>query len=128
LQSIIRSVKPGGELVIVEDLYTGRAHGAIADKVARDWGLSRLYAASDYTEALEGFEYCTVDLSDGVERAGKIALALQSAALSLLLPLTGPRTGAVLRAFRGGLHLQRLYSENATVYAAIFCSVEQRAR
>jgi hypothetical protein len=46
---------------------------------------------------------------------------VRSLALTLLLSLVGAERGRALRAFRGGLRLEALYSEGAMTYKALFC-------
>lgn len=119
LGALCGSLRERGELVIVEDLYAGGGSRAVADRLAADWGLSMLYTEADFVARL-GAEQCRiVDLTACVPLASQAALLVRLALLAPLLMLVRGRRGTALRAFRGGLNLQRLYADRAMTYKAI---------
>jgi SAM-dependent methyltransferase len=120
LRSLLGSLKHPGTLVIVEDLYADHAGTTVAEKLMTDWGLTRLYTEADYL-AILGPARCQVeDLTDNVQRPGRLAIRLRLACIELLLPFAAPRNATALRAFRGGLRLQTLYADGTMAYKAIF--------
>jgi SAM-dependent methyltransferase len=118
LQGLREALAPGGRLVVVEDVYDGDPSTLSAQRVISDWLLTTLYRLSDYTVDMSPCRL--VDLSAGVQPSGRLALATKLAALGLALPWAGPTRGAALRAFRGGLHLERLYAAGIMRYVAMF--------
>lgn len=119
LRSMLRSLKRGGELLIVEDLFTDGRHNAFARRLADSWGLAKLYAESDYLAVLGAANCAVTDLSRAVRRKRKLALAARLMAVRLAVPFAGRGTSRALRAFRGGLYLQHLYADAAVAYKAI---------
>jgi SAM-dependent methyltransferase len=121
-RSMLASLRPGGQLVIVDDCYDGRRRAAVERELTSDWELARLYTEHDFRAALGAAARCrVVDLSDNVKRNGKVGIALRSLGLALLRPFVGASSGDALRAFRGGLRLEALYADGAMAYKAFFC-------
>ncbi len=120
LRSLGTALVPGGKLIVVEDLVRGDGRCASARALARDWGLEALRTEADYIDAL-GAASCTVlDLTAGVRRGGPFSIATRLAVLHAALAFTpSARSRAVLRAFRGGLHLERLYASGAMTYKCV---------
>ncbi len=123
LRSLLASLKPGGHIVIVEDLYDGRSLGRAERALCSDWQLDRLYAERDFLAVLEAAGRCRVfDLTDSVRYSARWRNALRFASLELLHPFVSARTATALRAFRGGLRLEALYRKRAMAYKALFCA------
>jgi len=122
MRGLRKALAPGGRLVIVEDLFDGDEASASARCVASDWMLSGLYSEADYREAWGSEPNRVVDLTSGVQYGRQAALALRLAALNLTLPLQGRSRATALRAYRGGVHLERLYAAGAMRYVAMFWS------
>lgn len=120
LREMRAALVPGGRLAIVEDLFTGDPTHPSARRVVSDWLLPRLLGADDYLCVLGPERSDVVDLTAGVAHGGRVRLALQLSAVNLALALSTGQRAAALRAFRGGLHLERLYAVGAMRYAAIF--------
>ena len=128
LRSLADSIRRGGQLVIVEDFPTGRLSGPAAERLQRDWGLARLYTENDYL-AILGAQNCRCeDLTDRVRRRGRFVLGLKLALLAAWMPVTSRGRATALRAFRGGLHLERLYADRQMRYKALFCRFGEPAR
>jgi SAM-dependent methyltransferase len=127
LESVRRSLKPGGRLVIVEDLFCGEPRELAARELARDWGLERLHCEGDYIAAL-GAEHCAViDLSDRVPRKRLSAARIKRALLELWLLVAPAAHAGALRAFRGGFWLETLYARGQMTYKAIFFQLDRAA-
>jgi len=120
LQSILESMAPGGRGVIVEDLLVGDPKLADARRVAEDWLLSRLYTEADYTDVLGGRLGPVVDLTPAVRWRGRLTLAAELTAARTVSLWPTKKHAAAMRAFRGGLHLERLYATGAMRYKALF--------
>lgn len=119
LGALCGSLRERGQLVIVEDLYAGGGSRAAADRLAADWGLRMLYTEADFVARLGAAQSRIVDLTACVPRASHAALLVRLAMLASVLVFVGGRRGTALRAFRGGLNLQRLYADRAMTYKAI---------
>lgn len=120
LCALHEALVPGGRLVVVEDVFDGDPSCASARRVVDDWLLTTLYREADYAAVLSPPTCRLVDLTSGVRPSGRLALAGKLTALSLALPWLGPSRAAALRAFRGGLHLERLYAMGMMRYVAMF--------
>lgn len=122
LRGLHGALAPGGRLVVVEDVFDGDPSCASARCVVADWLLTTLYGEADYAAALSPASHRAVDLSAGVHPSGRLALAGKVSALNLALPWQRPSRAAAFRAFRGGLHLERLYAMGMMRYVAMFWS------
>jgi SAM-dependent methyltransferase len=122
LRAILDSMVPGGRAVLVEDVFVGDPARSDARRVVGDWLLARLYTEADYVMGLGGGGCRVVDLTPAVRRRGRVLLAAQRGALNAVWVWPGATRGAALRAFRGGLHLERLYAAGAMRYKAFFFS------
>ena len=119
IQSLIRGLKPGGRVVIIEDLFSGPEQHPSARQMAEDWVLTRNFSESDYVDALGSGRTVITDLTSCVKNSGRIAIKaglLAVQALSIVVPRKHSRA---LAAFRGGLHLQRLYADGLMHYKSI---------
>jgi SAM-dependent methyltransferase len=119
LHTLRNSVRKGGQLVIVEDLYMGAETGAFVDQIVADWSLRRLYTEADFLAHLGGAQCRIVDLTGCVPPASRSGVVVRRAALALALPFATRHAATALRAFRGGLNLQRLYADGAMTYKGI---------
>jgi SAM-dependent methyltransferase len=119
LHALRQSLRIGGQLVIVEDLYTGAGTHVAARKVVADWSLRRLYTESDYLAWLGADDCLIFDLTDCAPTASPTALGVWLGVLALVTPFATRKLTPALHAFRGGLNLQRLYVDGAMKYKAI---------
>ena len=119
IQSIVRALKPGGRMVIVEDLFCGPEQHPSAIQMADDWALARNLRESDFVNALGAGRIVITDLTSYAKVSGNIATTASLLAVQALL-IIGPRKHAqAVQAFRGGIHLQRLYAEQFMHYKSI---------
>jgi SAM-dependent methyltransferase len=122
LQAARTRLGPSGALVWVEDLRTDELPGDDDDlqQLARCWSSPPLRTRGQARASLAAAGlHCVheVDLTDRVPRRspnGNRWCARLLAALGAIAPSSTPR--AVLRAFRGGLALERLYARAACRY------------
>lgn len=120
VRSMLGSLTRDGLLVIVDDCYDGYGRVAIEQQLMTDWELARVYTERDFLEPLGAAQRSVVDLSDGVRRKGRWAIALRLLGVELSRPFVGSSVDRALRAFRGGLRLEQLYARGAMTYKAIF--------
>jgi SAM-dependent methyltransferase len=120
VRSLLAALSPNGELVIVDDCYGGGAPPALERQLAADWELARLYTESDFVAPLAEVRYRVVDLSEGVRRTGRLAIAVRRLSLELVRPFVAEPADRALRAFRGGLRLEQLYADGVMSYKVIF--------
>lgn len=119
LDSAMRALRPGGRLIVVEDLYSGADDSAIAHQVASNWGLQRLYTEDDY-HAIPGCSRVqVVDLSALVNCESLVSRRSKLFGLQLLRMLTAERKRIALSAFIGGLFLQELYVQKLMTYKVL---------
>jgi SAM-dependent methyltransferase len=121
LQVILDSMVRGGRAVLVDDVFVGGPARADARRVVGDWLLTRLYTEEDYVVGLGGQRCRVVDLTRAVRRRHSLVVSAQLSALNAAMVWPGARATA-LRAFRGGLHMERLYAAGAMRYKAFFVS------
>jgi len=119
IQSLVRALKPGGRMVIVEDLFCGPKQHPSARQMVKDWVLTRSYSEADYVDALSSGRTVITDLSSRVKIPNRIAIKAALLAVQALLIIGPHKHSLAFRAFRGGLHLQRLYARGLMHYKAI---------
>lgn len=120
VRALRAALAAGGRLAVVEDVFDGDQDCARARRVASDWLLPRLYTERDYRALLGAVR--VVDLTPAVRRRSRVALAARAAALGSVLPWLPPARAAAWRAFRGGLHLEKLYAAGLVRYLAFVTS------
>jgi cyclopropane fatty-acyl-phospholipid synthase-like methyltransferase len=120
LQAVYRALVPGGRLAIVEDVFNGDPGCSTARALACDWLLTRLYDEADYACALPQATWRVVDVTAGVRFGGRLMRTLRAAALRGGLSWAGPSRAVALRAFRGGLQLEKLYAAGMMRYVGMF--------
>jgi cyclopropane fatty-acyl-phospholipid synthase-like methyltransferase len=121
LQNLSRALRPGGKLVLAEDIPLAGAEGdSDLEKIRKYWGLARVPTEDTYRAAIEANGLRVLhdtDYSEGFRTSAPEKLAkLETRYLRLydLIPLEGPRF--VLAAFLGGLALERLYQKRLVKY------------
>jgi SAM-dependent methyltransferase len=114
LRHTLLALRPGGRLLWLEDLLTKDApRDTDVQALARAWRSPplRTVAVSHAALAAAGFQLVhDIDLTAQVAPAGSAALRRRAIGLALLRALPVPRLCAVVDAFAGGVHLERLYS------------------
>ena len=117
--SLVRALKPKGRLVVIEDLYIGPEDHPSAVQVAADWLLLRNYREADYIDELHSGPTRVTDLTGRVRIPGHASLSATMLAINAWLAIAPRNRSAAMRAFRGGLHLQRLYAGGLMHYKSI---------
>jgi SAM-dependent methyltransferase len=118
------ALRPGGKLVLVEDVPRDEAAGDPALETVRErWALGAVPTESTYARALAGNGLRMLhdeDLTDFVQARPAAALAAAERRYRrahALLPLAGPRQ--VLAAYLGGIAFERLYRRGLLRYRLI---------
>lgn len=119
LRSLVRALAPGGRMVIVEDLYTGGINHPSARQMAKDWLLAKNYREADYLDCLAAGKVRSFDLTKRVKVPGRLSSAAALLAVQAYLKAGSRKHRKALQAFRGGLHLQRLFAGGLMRYKAI---------
>ena len=121
LQNLTSALRPGGKLVLAEDIPLERAEGdSDLEKIRKYWGLGRVPHEDSYRAAIEANGLRLIhdtDYSEGFRTSPPEKLAkLETRYLRLydLIPVEGARF--VLAAFLGGLALERLYQKRLVRY------------
>jgi len=121
IRGLSKALKPGGKLVVAEDIPLPEAEGdSDLEKIRKYWGLARVPTEDSYSAAIEANGLRVLqdtDYSAGFRTASPEKLAkLETRYLRLynLIPMDGPRF--VLAAFLGGLALERLYQKRLVRY------------
>ena len=121
IRSLSRALRPGGKLVVAEDIPLPGAEGdPDLKKIQKYWGLARIPTEDTYHAAIDANGLSVrhdTDYSEGFRTASPEKLAkLETRYLRLydLIPMDGPRF--VLAAFLGGLALERLYQKRLVRY------------
>jgi len=110
---------PGGQLIILEDLYQHQELDKDGQQLLQDYKLVDLYRLSDYYKVLSE-EHCKiVDLSEYV--LPKINWRIESKMFfaRFMSTITGKKETNIFSILRGGYHLDRLYYKKAMQYASI---------
>jgi SAM-dependent methyltransferase len=121
LQNLLKALRPGGKLVLAEDIPLPEAEGdSDLEKMRQHWGLARIPNEDSYRVAIEANGLRVLhdtDYSEGFLTSSPDKLAkLEARYVRLydLIPMEGPRF--VLAAFLGGLALERLYQKRLVRY------------
>jgi len=120
LETMAAALRQGGQLVIVEDCYSGAHDNTDAAELIANWGLARLFSEADYIAGSNATATRVVDLDRYVRTAGPLTRARRRIASGLrrfLGRVVDPRVAA---AFAGGAYLDRLYDAGHMHYKAIF--------
>jgi SAM-dependent methyltransferase len=117
LRTLRAALKHGGRLLIVDDVFHGDRTSRSARHITADWSLTKLYSENDYLAALGGTCQVT-DLTARVRWSRKVILAAKLGVVNVALFWRQPARSLALRAFRSGLHLERLYARREMSYTA----------
>jgi cyclopropane fatty-acyl-phospholipid synthase-like methyltransferase len=122
--NLVSALRPGGRLVMVEDVPRDEAVGDADLEIVRErWALGAVPTSSTYREALAGNRLRVLhdeDLSAGFQTRAPAELRAAEARYRrahALLPLAGARF--VLAAYLGGVALERLYQRDLVCYRLI---------
>jgi hypothetical protein len=90
-----------------------------ATQMAKDWRLAQIFREADYLDSLTTGKVRTFDLTKRVKVTGHASLAASMLGVQTFLKVGPRKYTEALRAFRGGLHLQRLFAGGLMRYKAI---------
>lgn len=116
LKGLTNSLKPGGNLVIIEDVFCGEP-SSLTSKLQCDWHLHKLYTEQDFRNGLAGHQIAIQDLTDWMPRKPAWLTQFKLCFLDLTLIVSARHVG--LQAFRGGFCLDRLYQQKGMRYCAL---------
>lgn len=130
LSSMVRSLKPRGQIVIVDDFCTRDEgpRGGNGRQLANDWHLAGLFTESEHLDILGAANCALCDLTDRVRKEGRLALAIRLALFDFLGLFARGKSAIALRAFRGGFRLAKMYADGEMAYKAIVFRQGDRAR
>lgn len=117
LQHLTARLADGGELVVVEDIFSGTEQGTAVECLKNAWHLTELHRLEHYTAALGDLEQ--YDLTSAMRRRWPFLNRCRSAALGALGALLPGEPGRVAGIFRGGAALDRLYDRGQMSYLAL---------
>lgn len=116
MNSLIRALKPGGRLLLVEDL-ANESSSRLAKTLCQDWHLTRLYSEQDYIDSCVPLKVKCIDLTGMLPIKSGVLTQLKLMAFNLAFKVSA---GAKqYKAFRGGFCLERLYQQRKMRYCAL---------
>jgi len=125
LHNLKGALTPGGQLIILEDLYQHQDLNSDGQQLLKDYKLVDLYRFSDYYKVL-GKENCElIDLSNYVLPKIKWRIESKMIFAQIMNWFSGNKPTNIFSILRGGYHLDRLYYKKAMRYAAIIYTKPQ---
>ncbi len=115
LPILVSKLSSSGVLIIIEDFYTGPPKYHLAEAYNKDWNLKSAYRYDDYTSLLHPTKI--IDLTPKMPKKNSLALVLRQFWLNTLSLFN--RSNKLYKIFRGGIYLDRLYSENKMEYGCL---------
>ena len=118
LESIIKSLKPGGDLYIIEDVLVKRSNSRAEKKLKEDWVLSELYTEEEYTESSEEMEWSVVDMTSMMRKPSKAEVALKILGTELKTKVDSifNKNESAASIFRGGFYQEWMYTKGLLRY------------
>jgi len=116
LQVLKNALKPGGQLIIVEDFYHLKKLNSHAKNYINDWLLTDAFRATDYLKVLD---YQSIEWQDMTSyMTSKKAFPLYGKLLMLTLGSwwKGKTLLNIYQIFRGGIYLDLLYAKGVMSY------------
>lgn len=118
LESIIKSLKPGGDLYIIEDILVKPSDSLAEKKLKSDWVLSKLYTEREYTESSDEMEWTVFDMTSMMRKPTKAEVAVKifgTEIKTMIDNLLNYRDSAA-SIFRGGFYQEWMYLNGALSY------------
>ncbi|MEM1437721.1 MAG: class I SAM-dependent methyltransferase [Pseudomonadota bacterium] len=115
ISTLLAALRPGGRLIIVDDVLTGRPDGTMLQRLQAAWALTRVYSEADFTPPIAATAPHILDLTPHVRARGGAALWLRRQALKAARRLR-PGKHDVFEIFQAGLDLEMLYRQRFMRY------------
>ena len=118
LESIIKSLKSGGELYIIEDILVESKNSLAEKKLMNDWVLSKLYTEAEYTESSDEMEWTVFDMTSMMRKPSKAEVAVKIFGTEIKTGLDNlfNNNDSAASIFRGGFYQEWMYLNGSLRY------------
>jgi len=116
LQVLKSALKPGGQLIIVEDFYHLKELNAHAKNYIKDWALKDAFRESDYLSVLDSKSVRWQDMTAYMPPKKTVSLYGKLSLLTLGSWVRGKTSMNIYQIFRGGIYLDLLYAKGLMSY------------
>ena len=116
LQHLTARLADGGELVVVEDIFSGTEQGAAVECLKNAWHLTELHRLQHYEDVLGDIEQS--DLTPAMRQRRPLWNRIRFFGLGIASVLPG-EWGRVAQIFRGGVALEGVYDRGDMRYLAL---------
>lgn len=116
---LVKALKPGGTLYLVEDFYTQRGLTADAKNYNDDWNLVDVFRLEDYYQGLENGKTVFHDLTQYIPSKRRILINIKLAFHHIGNIFRKDNEMNVHKIFRGGYYLDRLYVDGLMKYGLL---------
>jgi len=122
LESIVKSLKPGGELYIIEDIFekstNSKTESLAEKKLKQDWVLSKLYTEKEYTESSDEMQWTTYDMTSMMRKPSKIEVAVKifGTEIKTTIDKMFNFNDSAASIFRGGFYQEWMYLDGSLSY------------
>jgi SAM-dependent methyltransferase len=117
LQHLTARLADGGELVVVDDIFSGAEEGSAVECLENAWHLTELHRLEHYTAVLGDLQQ--YDLTSAMRRRRPFWNRCRFGALGVLAAVLPGEPGRIAGIFRGGAALDRLYDRGQMRYLAL---------
>jgi cyclopropane fatty-acyl-phospholipid synthase-like methyltransferase len=118
LDSIVKALKPSGDLYIIEDVLVKSSNSLAKRKLKRDWILSKLYLEKEYTESSKEIDWITVDMTSMMRKPSRLEVIAKIIGTELKTSIDKlvNSSDSAASIFRGGFYQEWLYLNGALRY------------
>ncbi len=115
ISTLLGALRPGGRLIIVDDVLTGSPDRAVLERLQAAWALTRVYSEADFMPPMAAPTPSVRDLTPHVRVRHRAALWLRHQALKATRRLRGGEDD-VFEIFQAGFDLEMLYRQRFMRY------------
>ncbi len=118
LDSIIKSLKTGGDLYIIEDVVVKPSNTFAENRLKKDWVLSKLYTEKEYIESSENMRWFTFDMTSMMRKTSKpeVASKIIGTEIKTVVDRILNYSDSAASIFRGGFYQEWLYLNGTLRY------------
>lgn len=116
LQVLKNALKPGGQLIIVEDFYHLKKLNSHAQNYIKDWALTDAFRESDYLSVLDSKSVEWKDMTTYMTAKRTVPLYGKLSLLTVGSWWRGKTSLNIYQIFRGGIYLDLLYAGGVMSY------------